>query len=151
MESNKIEILIERYFEGHTSIEEEKELQNYFASDDVAPHLKQYLPLFAYFSNAASQELKQKIINLPKRQEKKQTKVWLSIAASIVLLIGAGTYINRYREVSSQELGTYDNPEIAMKETQKALAMLSSHVNAGIESVIALEQYEDSKNLIFKQ
>jgi hypothetical protein len=95
--------------------------------------------------------LKQKIINLPKHQEKKQTKVWLSIAASIVLLIGAGTYINRYREVSSQELGTYDNPEIAMKETQKALAMLSSHVNVGIESVIGLEQYQDSKKLIFKQ
>jgi hypothetical protein len=151
MELNKIEILLEKYFECRTSIKEEQDLQQYFASADVASHLKQYLPLFAYFSNAASQELKQKIINLPKRQEKKQTKVWLSIAASIVLLIGAGTYTNRYREVSSQELGTYDNPEIAMKETQKALAMLSSHVNVGIESVIGLEQYQDSKKLIFKQ
>jgi hypothetical protein len=151
MALNKIEKLLEKYFDGETNVEEEKELQIYFRTADVAPHLKQYLPLFAYFSNAASQELKQKIINLPKRQEKTQTKVWLSIAASIVLLIGAGTYINRYREVSSQELGTYDNPEIAMKETQKALAMLSSHVNVGIESVISLEQYQDSKKLIFKQ
>jgi hypothetical protein len=38
-----------------------------------------------------------------------------------------------------------------MKATQKALAMLSGHINVGIESVMSLEQYEDSKKLIFKQ
>jgi hypothetical protein len=38
-----------------------------------------------------------------------------------------------------------------MKETQRALAILSGHVNVGIESVMSLEQYEDSKKLIFKQ
>jgi hypothetical protein len=37
-----------------------------------------------------------------------------------------------------------------MKETQRALAIVG-HVNVGIESVMSLEQYEDSKKLIFKQ
>jgi hypothetical protein len=75
----------------------------------------------------------------------------LSIAASIVVLVIAGTYVYFEREVSSQDLGTCDNPEAAMKETQKVLTMLSSHVNVGIESVKDLEQYENSKDLIFKQ
>jgi hypothetical protein len=44
--------------------------------------------------------------------------------------------------------GTCENPEEAMKETQRALAILSGHVNVGIESVMSLEQYEDSKKLI---
>ncbi|MEZ7499936.1 hypothetical protein QO200_14450 [Flavobacterium sp. Arc3] len=151
MELNKIEILIEKYFEGQSSIVEEKELREYFASAEVAPHLKQYAPIFAYFSQAAGQEFKQKVMELPKPQSKKRNKVWLSIAASVVVMVGAGSYLYFDSEVSNQELGTYDNPEVAMKETQKALAMLSSHVNVGIESVIVLEKYEDSKKLIFKQ
>jgi hypothetical protein len=66
-------------------------------------------------------------------------------------MVVAGTYVFFDKEVSSEDLGTYDNPETAMKETQKALALLSNHVNVGIESVICVEQYENSKNLIFKQ
>lgn len=152
MELNKTEILLEKYFEGQSSIEEEKELQKYFASANIAPHLKQYTPLFGYFSQAAAQELKREIKVLPRIQDKKRTtNLWLSIAASIVVMLVAGTYVYFDKESPSQELGTYDNPEAAMRETQRALAMLSSHVNVGIESVIVLEQYEDSKNLIFKQ
>ncbi|WP_016987999.1 hypothetical protein [Flavobacterium sp. ACAM 123] len=151
MELNKIERVVEKYFDGGTSSEEEKELRKYFASSDVAPHLKQYKPIFGYFSNAAGHELTQEIQVFPKFQHKKQTKLWLSIAASIVVLVIAGTYVYFEREVSSQDLGTCDNPEAAMKETQKVLTMLSSHVNVGIESVKDLEQYENSKDLIFKQ
>jgi hypothetical protein len=51
--------------------------------------------------------------------DRKRTKVWLSIAASIVVMLGAGTYVYFDKEVVSQDLGTYDNPEVAMKETQK--------------------------------
>jgi hypothetical protein len=54
-------------------------------------------------------------------------------------------YVYVDRDVSRQ-LGTCENPEEAMKETQRALAILSGHVNVGIESVMSLEQYEDSKN-----
>lgn len=152
MELNKTEILLEKYFEGQSSIEEEKELQKYFASVNIAPHLKQYAPLFGYFSHAAVQELKQEIKVPPRIQDKKRTtNLWLSIAASIVVMLGAGIYVYFDRASPSQDLGTYDNPEVAMRETQRALAMLSSHVNVGIESVIVLEQYEDSKDLIFKQ
>lgn len=151
MELNKIEMLLEKYFEGQTSIHEEKVLQIYFTSADVAPHLEQYTPIFGYFSKAATLELKQETQFPTIVKDRKRTKVWLSIAASIVVMLGAGTYVYFDKEVVSQDLGTYDNPEVAMKETQKALAMLSSHVNVGIESVICLEQYEDSKKLIFKQ
>jgi hypothetical protein len=57
-------------------------------------------------------------------------------------------YVYVDRDVSRQDLGTCENPEEAMKETQRALAILSGHVNVGIESVMSLEQYEDSKKLI---
>jgi hypothetical protein len=45
MESVKIDYLVEKYFQGETSIAEEKELRTYFSSSDVAQHLEQYRPI----------------------------------------------------------------------------------------------------------
>ncbi|MFV8344411.1 hypothetical protein [Flavobacterium sp. XS2P39] len=149
MELNKIEILLEKYFQGETSIAEENELRNYFSSIDVAQHLEQYKPMFGYFSHAKEQMLKQEI----PLQSKKHNVGWLSIAASVVVLLGIGTYVFYNNESASkkQDLGTYDNPEVALQETQKALALLSDNVNVGIESVYYIQEYQKSKELIFKQ
>ena len=80
--------------------------------------------------------------------------MWLSVAASVVVLLGVATFymINTNEPVNNQnELGTYESPEIAFKETQKALALLSSNVNVGIESVMYVQEYETAKNRIFKK
>ncbi len=48
------------------------------------------------------------------------------------------------------ELGSYDNPQEAFEQTQKALALLSQNVNIGIESVKYVQEYENAKNRVFK-
>ena len=149
MEFNKIEILIEKYFQGETSIVEEKELRSYFSSQNVAPHLEQYKAMFGYFTQAKKQEFVKEIPQITK----KRNVMWLSVAASVVVLLGVATFymINTNEPVNNQnELGTYESPEIAFKETQKALALLSSNVNVGIESVMYVQEYETAKNRIFK-
>ena len=153
MELNKIEILLEKYFQGETSIAEENELRNYFSSLGVAQHLEQYKPMFGYFSLPKEQMLKQEIPLIPKSLDKKHYVAWLSIAASVVVLLGIGTYVfyNYDNANEKQDLGTYDDPEVALRETQKALALLSNHVNVGIESVYYIREYQESKELIFKQ
>lgn len=153
MESGKIEILLEKYFEGETTIAEEKELTNYFSSSDVAQHLEQYKPLFGYFSTAKEQLFSQEITPLSK-PDIKRNRAWLSIAASVVVLLGAGTftYFNYdNNKASKQDLGTYDDPEVAFRETQKALSLLSQNVNVGVESMEHIQEYQNSKNLIFKK
>ena len=152
MEFNKIEDLLEKYFQGETSIAEEKELKNYFSSPNVAQHLEQYKPMFGYFSQVKEQKSTQDI----PLKTKKRNVAWLSIAASVVVLLGVGTYFyvsekNAAPVVAQTELGTYDDPEEALAATQKALALLSSNVNVGIESVQYIKEYEQSKNKIFKQ
>jgi len=147
MEHNKIEILLEKYLEGKTSIAEGKELRDYFSTSNVAKHLEQHKSLFECFS----EEKEQGVSPSPKSRDKKRTVVWLSIAASVVVLLGIGTYVYFNSNPSQNlNLGTYNDPEIAFKETQKALNLLSNHVNAGIESVHYVEEYQHSKNLIFK-
>ncbi|WP_281633734.1 hypothetical protein [Flavobacterium luteolum] len=153
MELNKIEDILEKYFQGETSIAEENQLKEYFSSPNVAQHLEQYKPMFGYFSQAKEQKSTYEI----PLQSKKRNVAWLSIAASTVVLLGIGTYFfvsekNDTTAVASQtELGTYDDPEEALKATQKALALLSNNVNVGIESVQYIKEYEQSKNKIFKQ
>lgn len=152
MEFNKIEDILEKYFEGETSIAEEKELKDYFSSPNVAQHLEQYKPMFGYFSEVKEQKSTQEI---PLKTQKRNV-AWLSIAASVVVLLGVGTYFYVSEKTATpvlaqSELGTYDNPEEALAATQKALALLSNNVNVGIESVQYIKEYEQSKNKIFKQ
>jgi len=147
MEFSKIEILIEKYFEGQTSIVEENQLKDYFSSPNVAQHLEQYKSLFGYFNKAKEQELKQEI----HLQTNKRTVTWLSIAASIVVLLGVGVYTYFNTNSSNLDLGTYDTPEEAFVATQQALNLLSNNVNVGIKSVEYVQEYENSKQLIFKQ
>ena len=152
MEFNKIEDLLEKYFQGETTIAEEKELKAYFSSPNVAQHLEQYKPMFGYFSQVKEQKSTQEI----PLKAKKRNVAWLSIAASVVVLLGIGTYFfvsekNATPAVAQSELGTYDDPEEALAATQKALALLSNNVNVGIESVQYIQEYQQSKNKIFKQ
>ena len=139
MELDKIEILIEKYFQGETSIAEENELKNYFSSSDVAQHLEQYQPIFGYFSQAKLHRFTPEI----PLQSKKRNVAWISIAASVVILLSVGTftYFNDNTANANQDLGTYKSPELALQETQKVLAMLSNHVNVGVESVQYIEEF----------
>ncbi len=148
MESDKITLLVTKYFEGQTTLAEEIVLKDYFSSSDIASNLVQYQPLFAYLSNTSKQKFEQ---NLPLFKSKNNPIKWLSIAASVVVLLGIGFYT--FKDYSSPkattELGTYDDPQVAFEETQKALALLSNHVNVGIESVRYVETYEVTRDKIF--
>jgi hypothetical protein len=152
---DRIEKLIEKYFEGETSIAEETELKVYFSSSDVAQHLKQYQPIFSYFSKAKEPQSTQQISLGSTISDKKRPMVlWFSIAASVLVMVGVGTYMfneSNQQPTNTSEYGTYDNPEKALEETERALALVAEHLNTGIESVSYINEYENSKNKIFKK
>lgn len=101
----KIEELLEKYFEGETSCEEERQLRHYFTHEEVPAEWQVYRPLFACLDEevrahrarqqeaAASQpaemaaELRspatEKRLRPPRRLYR-----WAGIAAGILLLIG---------------------------------------------------------------
>ncbi|WP_026704290.1 hypothetical protein [Flavobacterium soli] len=150
MELDKLEILLEKYFEGETSIAEENQLKDYFSSSNVAQHLQQYKPLFGYFSASKQQEFTQELPLNSNNRAKKRTTTWLSIAASVVVLLGAGTFtFFNYDTTQKEDLGTFEDPEVAFRETQKALSLLSQNVNVGMESIQYIQEYETAKNKVF--
>ena len=151
MELIRIDDLIEKYFRGETSIAEENELRSYFTSSNVAPRLEQYKSIFGYFSQAKEQSFTRTISFESKAKVTKRFGTWLSIAASVVILLGIGTYAfyTFPPEKQSQDLGTYDDPDEAFRATQKALSLLSNNVNVGIESVQYIKVYQTTKEKIF--
>jgi hypothetical protein len=146
MALDKIEKLLEKYFEAETTIAEEKELKGYFASSDVAQHLEHYKPIFGYVTQAKQEQF---TATIPLNTKKRKSVVWLSVAATVAVMFGVALFtINQPTE--SEDLGTYDDPEVAFRETQKALALISESVNKGIGSMSYINEYEQSKKKIFK-
>ena len=83
-----IEELLEQYFEGQTSAEEEATIRRFFASDDVPENLAMYKPLFAYIDDEINASLPASD-NKPVQTGKKLV-LWLSgAAACAAILVGA--------------------------------------------------------------
>lgn len=87
MKTDKIDKLIERYFEGETTADEERQLRAFFASDTVPDRLNVYRPMFTYFDEEIrkAQPLKMKMNKV--RQTKRRWLYIVSGAAAAVLLV----------------------------------------------------------------
>ena len=81
---NKIENLLEKYFEGKTSLKEEKLLRKYFLRDDIPEHLRVYKPIFGFFSEEHQlKKLKNKKFVV--RNKVMTVRIFAGIAASLLL------------------------------------------------------------------
>ncbi|NMH28144.1 hypothetical protein [Flavobacterium silvaticum] len=148
MESHEIKSLLEKYMDAMTSVEEEKSLADYFRNNAVSPEFEEYKSMFGYFEDQRSVVPEK---NFRISDTKKRRRTWIPAAAAAVLLLGVGIYgWQNQTPPQTSELGTFDDPEVALRETRKALDLLSSKVNTGMESVNYLNEYEQSKNVIFK-
>ncbi|MGB5428302.1 hypothetical protein [Eudoraea sp.] len=136
MELDKIQKLLEKYFEATTTVEEEKQLRDYFSQDSVAPHLEQYAPMFAYFSIAKDERFTKQVPLKPRVSYHK----WISIAAVAVMVFGI-FFGNDYREQKEAEF--------AYSETKKALNLLAQNLERGTEKVAYLNEFEQAKQKIY--
>ena len=76
--------LVERYFAGETSREEEARLKAYFRTGAVSPELEVYRPLFAYWAEEAT------VVAPPRhggRRVRRLPRILLAVAASLLLVV----------------------------------------------------------------
>jgi len=126
---NSIEKLLEKYDNGETSLKEEKQLQAYFAQDEVAPHLESYRVMFQYF-NKTKQEHYTK--DVPLKTKSYALYKWISVAAVAVLMFGVYFQTKGPSEAEKQEA------LLAYNQTMEALNLVSSKFNQGATSLNAL-------------
>ncbi|MDX1759723.1 MAG: hypothetical protein R3306_08840, partial [Arenibacter algicola] len=139
MELSNIEKLLERYFEATATVAEEEMLREYFAQEDVPLHLKEYAPMFQYFSIAREEKFTRQV---PLKPRKKSYIKWISIAAVSILIFGI--YFGR----SYQE---QKEAEYAYQETKKALSLLATNLGKGTEKVAYLREFEETKQKIYNK
>ncbi|MCB0495954.1 MAG: hypothetical protein KDC79_07445 [Cyclobacteriaceae bacterium] len=155
MDSKRIELLLERYWNCVSTLEEEAELKEYFTTTQEIPeHLKQAAPLFQYFDKEAEVSLndssfEEKLLKEVRSHQQPTGKVrrleqnfqnYMKVAAAIVIVI-ATSFIFRMEiwKGDKPELllaeDTYKNPEQAYAETKKALMLIASKMNSGKKEV----------------
>lgn len=145
MESVKIEKLLEAYFDGATTLAEEKLLRDYFNSSNVAGHLEQYIPIFKGFQ-IAREERSSRDFEMPESKPKTIKTWWYSVAAMLVVAFGIGSFY------FSQPHYTQEEKEAlaAFEESKNAMMLLSENLNKGAGQLTLVEQFEITKDKIFE-
>jgi hypothetical protein len=139
--------LIEKYFEGESSLEEEAQLRAYFNGESVDEELKAYQPLFQHYANererALSDDFDEKLFQKmePTAAKVVQLRTWprqlLRIAAVGAALVVAMIYLWKPSQPLTQQAAVdWSKYEItdeqqAYEETVKALKLVSSKLNKG--------------------
>lgn len=138
MNNQKLEILLHRYFEGETSLEEEQLLKQYFLDEEVPPHLRKYRSLFVMFHDEAHRTTS-KEASIEKPETPWYQRDWwrnAAVAASVVILLGLGLFIDSHlQKVSDQEVVA------AYKKTHEAILRASSYLATGKEEAKHLQHF----------
>lgn len=140
MELDNIDKLLEKYFEATTTVAEEKAIKAYFSNGEIAPHLEQYGPMFTHYTNTKKERYTKP---LPVKA-KNHKPIWLSIAASIVLLFGI-YFLQPKNESLENE---YTQEEIAA--AQEAFELLAFNFNKGSKQITYLGEFEKNTNKFLK-
>ncbi|MDN3723744.1 hypothetical protein QRD02_05075 [Aequorivita sp. SDUM287046] len=145
MELDNIKKLLDAYFEGMTSLEEEKILRDYFTQQTVADALVQYKPIFLGME-VAKQEHSHKALLLPDSKPK-VNKAWrYSVAAILVVGLGVGSFYlsqSRYTQEEMEALAAFE-------QSKNAMMLLSENLNRGTEQLSYVKQFAITKDRIFE-
>ena len=144
-----IEALLERYYDAQTSEAEEQRLKDFFLHEEVPAHLQAEKEMFLQLQATDVPEgLEERLSQSIDRWGKKHRTLrlqWIgSIAASLLLLFGAGWYLQE-----PPRKDTCATPEEAYIEAQKALVLFSTALNKGMKQMDVLQETTERVEKIF--
>jgi len=137
MES-RIDTLLRKYWNGETTLDEEKELKQY--------HQDKEEPLSGterYFDEIAKvREVHNKVLfKYPVRN----TVKWYALAASVALIVSVSVFF--LKEEQSNEY-IVDDPKEAYEVTRKALLMISEGLNEGTHYTAEIKRLNKAQEFI---
>jgi hypothetical protein len=153
MNTKEIEALLDKYYEGMTTLEEETLLRDFFVEEIVPPHLAAHADLFRSFDELHKEELldhafeekvlssltEPRVIQLYKNRNR--LLYITNIAAGFLLLAGL-FFTFRNDIVKNNPTNTFSNPNLAYAETQKALLILAGNFHIGMNKMSRLSAFD---------
>jgi len=142
MKEEELKRLIEKYYNGESTEEEESSLRDYFRKNNIPEGYEAEKVIFGYFDESTevpepSIDFEARILagidaSESKRRSRTMKKYLLPIlSAAAGLLILGGSYF--YFIVRAEPRDTFTDPEIAYAETIKILRDVSSQMNRGTQ------------------
>jgi hypothetical protein len=153
MTTAKIQEMLDRFYNAETTAREELMLKRFFQGDDVPPGLQADKLLFSQLFNDRVDvpgDLEARLSNdidcwnMVEKSTLRRARVmslrWIAgVAASLMLLFTLGTYLNNRpstaRPYANNLKETYDNPQDAAGETERALTKFSIAINKGLSKI----------------
>ncbi|SRR5690606_13686840 len=158
MDSETINGLLEKYWNGETSLEEERLLHEYFSRSGVPESMKETAALFTYFRQQRSAELadrkfESRIIEKLDRPVKRLNTFFynsMRIAAGVAVLVLAVWLVRLELRETSPADDTYSDPERAFQETKKALLMISRSFSTAEEQARKINLFNEAQEELKK-
>ncbi|MEP1032769.1 hypothetical protein [Ekhidna sp.] len=129
---SQIDKLLEKYWNGETTLDEEKVIKSHFKSNPALSNESHY---FRFLAKQKSEKFDgPKAIN--------RRKAWLSAAATITIgVITAALVFND----AKKDPFAIDDPEKAFQATKEALMMIGSELNQGQNHTLELTKINKAK------
>ncbi|MGD0341320.1 MAG: hypothetical protein ABSA76_06405 [Bacteroidales bacterium] len=144
MKEEILKKLLEKYYNGDTSLEEEQSLKEYFSGKDIMPGYEAEKEIFRLFSSsgevpAAGDELETRIKNAidhleeshPVRTPSIRRYAFASLAAGLLILAASYFMLRHHAEPKD----TFSDPRLAYAETMKILNEVSLKLNKGTDAL----------------
>ena len=148
MEFNEIKLLLKKYEEGESSLLEEKQLKEYFTSENVSDEFENYKVIFQFNKTSKNINLERSI---PLKNN--SSKYWYAgIAASILILLSLFLFdMDSSSSLKNNNLGTIEDPEQAYLKTKETLNMIAEVFNEGREDLKYLDEFNKTKDKFIKE
>lgn len=159
MDLKKIKTLLESYYSGETTKDEELILRDYFSNENIDNELIADKDIFLFQIHQNKElnnipDISEEIwssLNMNNIEAKKENKdfgfFYLKIAASIMILVGSYFILKNQVFNSKQKTyftDTYDNPEIAYQQAKETLLYVSALLNNGTSHLEPIQKINES-------
>lgn len=134
---SRINELLEKYWAGATTLEEEKEIKAHFAEN---PSLTPEGQFFRELGRKKDRKAPHLDIKKPGRSR------WLSVAATLVIGFLAAFLV--IRDARSQREFVVEDPEKALEITRRALLMVSTELNEGARHTTELKKINKAEEIL---
>ncbi len=146
--------LLNKFWEGETSLKEEQQLKDYFKSTHIAAAHEQYRDLFNSLEMESSSEVdafdafaKVKSQQSQNNSFKRRTWTSIAVAAGVAGMVAVGS--GYFMQEPVEDLGTYETPEEAYAATVEALQMVSTRFNQGKNNLQPVTEIEKQTLQVF--